>query len=116
MSSTEPLSLGQLVRLPWTFQGPSRDPDGGFVIRIGELPGFVVAAETRHQVFEDLRPALKAFLASYTEHGETPTLPSNRDAWRMTLGRGANSAGVKAETVAVTVTGRPNHRQSVQLA
>ena len=50
MSQTKPMPIDQLVRLPWSFEGPVADPDGGFVIRIAELPGFVVAAETRDQV------------------------------------------------------------------
>ena len=93
MSQTKPMPIDQLVRLPWSFEGPVADPDGGFVIRIAELPGLVVAAETRDQVLVDLRLALRAFLESYTEFGETPPLPADLDGWQMELSHAAASSG-----------------------
>jgi len=60
-----------LVSLPWTIRGP-RQEDDCWIIRIDELPDFLVAGWTRDAVLSEYTPALEAFLASYIEHGEFP--------------------------------------------
>lgn len=73
------LTLQKLIKLPWRIRGPKlqRDEHGNqwWEIRVDELPEFMVAAETADEAIRDYLPALKAFLASYTERGETPPLP-----------------------------------------
>lgn len=69
-------SVDFYLSLPWTIQREERDDDGRyFVLRVVELPGFVVACEDEDELDEMFWPALRAFLESYVKHGETPPLP-----------------------------------------
>jgi predicted RNase H-like HicB family nuclease len=71
-----------MMRLRWGWQGPTevREPneDPFFEIRIRELPDFFVAGKTREEVLVASAPALRAFLESYTDAGEMPPLPEDR--------------------------------------
>lgn len=83
-------TLEQLLRLPWTYQGPRQTGEGEdscWELRIAELPGFLVAGFTRDEVLVELFPALRTFLESYLEHNEVPPLPADPDLWRMVLYR-----------------------------
>lgn len=70
-----------LMWLPWGIRGPTfcRDEHGNewWEMRVEELPGFLVANETREGVMNDYTDALESFLASYTEHGELPPVPTS---------------------------------------
>lgn len=68
-------TLEELLQMPWGVRGPQRCADNSgewYEIRVEELPEFFVADTTREKVLDEYVPALTAFLASYTEHGETP--------------------------------------------
>lgn len=82
------LTLDQLVAMRWTWHGPRRVESGGSVhweLTIEELPDFFVAATTYDEVIAELRAALRAFLQSYLERGETPPLPPDPTLWRVQL-------------------------------
>jgi predicted RNase H-like HicB family nuclease len=69
---------------PWSIRGPFRvtDEHGNehYEMRIGELPDFFVAGSTDSEVLYEFKPALLAFLESYTSEGEIPPLPSGDPA------------------------------------
>lgn len=73
------LTAGQMVSLPWRWQGPSheKDPHGNewWEVRIEELPDFFVAAPTHDAAIVEAGPALEAFLESYVSEGELPPMP-----------------------------------------
>lgn len=80
--------LKSLVALPWGYDGPTKCVDEGqesWVLRIKELPGFLVAGFSAKEVLDELPEALESFLASYVETGEVPPLPANMGHWRMGL-------------------------------
>ncbi len=64
------------LSLPWTIHGPVliRDDQANewWKIRVRELPGFLVAGNSRDEAIREYRSALVAFLESYTENGEEP--------------------------------------------
>lgn len=63
--------------LAWTTRDSVRDDDGRyFVRRVEELPGFVVAARSKHELEREYPVALRAFIESYLEDGQEPPLPS----------------------------------------
>ncbi len=83
---TKAWTLDELVDLPWTWQGPTEVHDDGaayWEIRVAELPEFFVAGETYDKVLSELPAALKAFLASYLERGESPPTPEHPERWRV---------------------------------
>ena len=49
------------------------------------LADVVGAASTYDEVIAELRPALRAFLQSYIERGQTPPLPTDPTLWRVQL-------------------------------
>lgn len=70
--------LENYLSLPWTIIRGEEEDDGRYlVLRIAELPGFVVAARTEAELFASYRPALEAFLASYLDEGEEPPVPAS---------------------------------------
>jgi len=93
--------------LPWTIRGPFKVTDehgnGHFEMRIAELPDFMVAGATESEALYEFRPALLAFLESYTSEGEMPTLPKGKPVHYQTLrprGPVASVVRVPAETTA----------------
>jgi predicted RNase H-like HicB family nuclease len=60
-----------MVFAQWSIDGPKPDPDGSgaFVIEIAELPGFLVAAETKEEAIHLLTPALRTHLSAYAAAG-----------------------------------------------
>lgn len=82
------LTVPQMARLPWTFQGPRfmqpRPDETYFELRIAELPDFFIAGESVEEVLNGLPSALHAFLQSYVDAGETPPLPQDRSRWQVT--------------------------------
>lgn len=67
------------LRAPWSINAST---EGEYkVLRIAELPGFVVAAKTADELDEDFWPALQTFLESYVEDGEVPPLPEGYGAF-----------------------------------
>jgi hypothetical protein len=85
------VNAAELLMLPWSILGPRAVDDGQgnrhFEIRVKELPDFFVAGATESEVLYDFKPALLAFLESYT--GEPlPTLPLGMPAhYRFVLAR-----------------------------
>lgn len=70
------LRLQELLQERWTYLGPHRVEVNGvehWEVGIAELPDFFLAAETREVVLEELQPALRTFLESYTLRGEAPS-------------------------------------------
>ncbi len=97
-------TVKQLLRMPWTFQGPTRvdvDPPH-YELRVVELPDFFLAGETHEEVLNDLRPALETFLASYVEHGEDPPIPADLERWRMVLRRQLKPVARKKVTLRIS--------------
>ena len=79
--------VDELLKLPWTWIGPIRVEEDGRVqyeIRIDELPEFIVAARRKKQAIDEAVPALRAYLESFVEHGETPPLPRVSGEWQVT--------------------------------
>ena len=80
------LTLEQLVKLPWSWQGPTRVESEGEVhweLRIAELPDFFLAGENYDEVLQELRPALRAYLRSYLDRSQEPPLPLHPDLWKV---------------------------------
>lgn len=88
------------LALPWTIQREEHDDDGRYIVlKVAELPGFVVASDNEAELEEMFWPALRAFLNSYLQRGETPPLPraarlarvatrrAPRRVWAVTVGR-----------------------------
>ena len=72
------MTLNEYLMLPWTVLREEHNDDGSYVaLRIKELPGFVVAAETEEELDEMFWGALSAFLNSYIEDGISPPMPSS---------------------------------------
>jgi hypothetical protein len=77
-------TLETLLRMPWTIQGPTECYLGyqhWYEIRVAELSDFFVAGATWDECANGYLDALESFLASYTEHGETPPV-SPAVLWR----------------------------------
>lgn len=87
------MTIDALMNLPWSWVGPrevSEDGQKYWMVEIRELPGFLVAAESRQTVLAEVRAALRAFLESYLEHGEEPPRPAfdpGIEVWQYMLGR-----------------------------
>lgn len=82
------MTLDDLVELPWTWQGPNRITDSSgtsFEYRIEELPDFFVLGASLGEARREAVPALRAFLQSYLESGEVPTLPNSTSLWRFVV-------------------------------
>ena len=78
------MTSDEMIRLPWSWRGPSRVEDDEGVyweLRIDELPDFCLFGETQDEVVRELTSALRAFLESYVEHGDTVPLPRLLDQW-----------------------------------
>ena len=70
--------IDKLMECRWTWQGPTmrqQDGEASFEMRIQELPDFFVAARTRDGVQMEMEDALRAFLLSYLDRGESPPVP-----------------------------------------
>lgn len=79
------LSINEMTRLPWTWEGPLKVLEDGathYELRIRELPDFFLAAESESELMRELKPAMRAFLQSYLERGEQPPLPEP-GTWEM---------------------------------
>jgi predicted RNase H-like HicB family nuclease len=78
------MSVEELLNLRWSWQGPERkevDGDVYYEATIAELPDFFVAGETQNEVVSEMKPALRAYLESFIEHGDP--LPGMPDVlWR----------------------------------
>lgn len=83
--------VDRLVALPWTERWSVDDMDGSayHILEIAELPGFLVAYDTREEIEREKRDALTAFVGSYVDRGELPPMPnpaaSERDQLRERL-------------------------------
>lgn len=78
------MTSDEMIGLPWSWRGPSQVEDDEGVyweLRIDELPDFCVFGGTRDEVARELISALRAFLESYDEHGDTVPLPALLDQW-----------------------------------
>jgi hypothetical protein len=74
--------LRVLLRAPWTVTSAPAEDGASTVLRIGELPAFVVVGGDPEEVVREFWLALESLLESYIDAGEEPPLPSNfRDAW-----------------------------------
>lgn len=71
------MQMADYLRMPWTILRSDHEDDGHYVaLRIAELPGFVVAAESEKEIEGLFWPALEAFIESYLEDGDAPPLPA----------------------------------------
>jgi predicted RNase H-like HicB family nuclease len=79
------MTIDELMALPWTWQGPALVQDEGeapyYELRVAELPDFFVIGQTAEEARAESSPALRAFLSSYVEVGEEPTLPKRAGIW-----------------------------------
>jgi predicted RNase H-like HicB family nuclease len=65
------------VTLPWTVRTGERDDDGHyFFLTIDELPGFIVAGESREELASEYWDALEVFLQSFLDDEEEVPLPA----------------------------------------
>jgi len=106
------LTLAQMVRLPWEWQGPKLVDEDGAVhweIRIGELPDFLLAGSSREEVLSELRPALRAYLGSYLERGEQPPLPARPLLWHCELVQSGWEPAAPRATLPATSLPEPVH-------
>ncbi len=83
-------TLQDLMLMPWTIRGPVERVDAHgqrwWEIRVLELPGFFVAAETEDESVMEYRPALSAYLASFVDREEEPPVPTPaKAAWQFRL-------------------------------
>ena len=70
-------SLPRPTDLPWTIQVERvMDERPHVVVRIAELPGFVVGVEPHENLYEELRAALDVYLEACASLGSEPTGPS----------------------------------------
>lgn len=100
MTPAQALML-QTMYAPWTIRGPVLDPDGSaaFVIEIEELPGFIVAAETKDEAIHQFTPALRTHLQAYLDaHREIPK-PDGPSAWAPGLNKIAPPADAAASPI-----------------
>ncbi len=106
------LTLAQIVRLPWDWQGPTLVEEEGSVhweIRIGELPDFLLAGTSREEVLSELRPALRAYLSSYLERGQEPPLPARPLLWQCEVVQSGWAPAVPPTTAPATSLPEPVH-------
>lgn len=65
------------LQLPWTLELESVGGDRPHtIIRIRELPGFIVGVEPHENLYTQLGDALSAYLAGCAAVGREPALPS----------------------------------------
>lgn len=99
------LTLDEMLVLPWNWQGPKRtkNQDGSehYEMRIAELADFFLAAESKDGVLDQLVPALKAYLQSYIERGETVPSPAAVGTWQFVVPQKQRAA---TETATVYAT------------
>ena len=111
--------MSELLRMPWSFVGPRRiveDDSQWWEIRIRELPGFLVAGESRDEVMNDLREGLQSFLASYLDHGDEPPIPERAAEWRVSLvKRGPPPPNPRVFTVALSSAEATGINESLEL-
>jgi predicted RNase H-like HicB family nuclease len=78
------LKAKDYLMYPWSIRGPFEgvDEHGNqhYEIRIRELPDFLVAGTSVSEALYELKPALLAFLESYTADGEVPPVPDGPPA------------------------------------
>lgn len=68
--------IERYLQLPWTIELERHTDDGDYIaLRVAELPGFIVADRTVEGAEHVFWPALRDFLNSYLEAGETPPTP-----------------------------------------
>lgn len=54
-----------------------RDPEGGFVVTVPELPGCISQGDTVEEAYQMIRDAMAAWISSALEHGEPVPEPSD---------------------------------------
>jgi predicted RNase H-like HicB family nuclease len=69
--------LDNLLALPWTIQrhDETYEAERSIELSVKELPGFTVCGDSEDEAEAAFWPALRVFLESYMEDGETPPLP-----------------------------------------
>jgi len=74
----------EYLMYPWSIRGPFSVTDehgnAHYEMRIAELPDFLVAGLSESEVLYEFKPALLAFLQSYTSEGQAPPLPNGAPA------------------------------------
>lgn len=77
----------QMLYARWTIDGPKLDPEGSgaFIIEIEELPGFIVAAETKDEAIHELTPALRVHLQAYLDAKRAIPEPDGPAGWTPAL-------------------------------
>jgi hypothetical protein len=116
------MDLQTLISLPWTIRGPEMIVDGDqthWEITIAELPDFFMAGQTWREVISEYPEALKAYLRSYTDRGQVPSLPPDPLVWRVFVPKPVANppSSVQVPTVgAGSVTSVPITSISVEVA
>jgi predicted RNase H-like HicB family nuclease len=79
------MTLQEMLLLPWTWSEVGRQVTDGvdeYLRTIDELPGFFVAAASPDELYEEMAPALEAYLQSFVDRDEEPPLPNpGRQEW-----------------------------------
>ena len=72
-----------LLRAPWTVQATAAEEDPSHVVlRIRELPEFVVVGPRDEALIGEFWTALESLLQAYVEEGQDPPLPEGyRELW-----------------------------------
>lgn len=95
------MTLEQLMTLPWTWHGPALVQEEGeepyYELRVAELPDFFVAGRSADEVRTEASPALRAFLKSYVDVGETPPLAQRSTLWAWLQEKATFLAGVQTQ-------------------
>jgi hypothetical protein len=68
--------LRYYLSLPWSIQRTELHDDGDYVtLRIGELPGFMIASANEQELNAIFWIELEAFLRTFLDSGEEPPVP-----------------------------------------
>jgi hypothetical protein len=71
------------LKLPWTIESSTSEDTGRRVLRIKELPEFLVVEEEGHDTVAEFWDALRGLIDSYLEAGETPPTPAGSHVGRL---------------------------------
>jgi antitoxin HicB len=63
-------TLEYYMALPYTIEIIPDEDDGGYVVRIRELPGCLTQADTWEELLEMIEDAKRLWLESALEHGD----------------------------------------------
>ena len=107
--------LEVLLRAPWTVESAPAEQPGHIVVRIRELPPFLVVGEPNDELDAECWLALESLLESYLEDGQDPPLPAGyRPPWARTSGSFQHQV-IAGEVSAAQSVGDASTGESVRL-